>query len=728
MISENNSSLSSTLLVLILLLSPTLALNQSNTSLFEEQLMYDDESTANLDEQLEHFQVLSEHPLELNKATIAELEQSLLFNPTQLNALITHREQHGDLISLYELQAIPHFDLDYIYTLLPYVTLKKSLDDFHLKFRKLISKGDHQIYLRYGQSFPSKSGNLNKNYVGHPSNIYVRYRYTYGNKFYYGVTMEKDAGEAMFKKESKQGFDFYSYHLFWRVNTKIKAIALGDYHVNLGQGLILWTGFGFNKGGTIANVKKEANSLKPFTSISESIFLRGFATHAQIKAIQFTAFVSHKAIDANIVFTDSTMLDLDRNSIQTSGLHRTESELNNKHNLKETLAGFNIQFKKRDKHLGLNTVFLNYSNDLKNANKAYNQFYFQNKQLLNTSLDYHYLIKSFHFFGESAISISKDYVGVAALHGLLFNPDKTVDMALVHRYYSPRFQNNRYSNAFGESSQTNNEHGLYLSLTVKLSKAWTLSSYFDYYRFPWLNYQIDQPGNGQDFMNLLTFKHKKIVETYISYKRETKEANTRIDLGVNESYQISPGSRKYLAAYFPLVDLSSLSTLRPTATLSKQEIENATFISPVLQQKLRWHLSFKANKSWTFQTRLELSFYNDRINPKQSGFMIYQDIKFSKMEIPFSFSVRLALFDIAQYNSRIYAYENDVLNSFSIPALYNAGIRYYLNVHYKINKHLDAWFRFSHSYYSDISSKGSGNDTVNQNRIYDMKMQLRVKF
>jgi hypothetical protein len=730
--SENNATcpfqLSRSLLWCICLLLPLSVFNQGLRQIFDNYSLYEEEQPVNLDEQLEHFQNLLEHPIDLNKASDSDLEESALFNQEQLKALIIHREELGPLISLYELQAIPHFDLDFIQVTLPYLTLNKSIDDYHLKLSKLITQGEYQLFLRYSQSFPSKSGFDTKAYVGNPSDIYLRYKYNYSNKFYYGITMEKDAGEAMFKQDSKQGFDFYSYHLFWRMNTKVKALAFGDYHVNLGQGLLMWTGFGFNKGSNIATLKKESSPLKPFTSINESMFLRGAGIHTQFKVFQFTAFVSHKSLDANIAYTDSTLSDLDRNSIQLSGYHRTESELANKHALVESILGFNIQFKKSDKHLGFNNVFLNYNEVLKNSNKAYNQYYFQGKQLLNSSLDYHFLHKSFHFFGETALSISKNQVGAAALNGILFNPDKKIDMALLHRYYSPKYQNNSYANAFGESTQVNNEHGLFISIMLKPSKDLSIASYLDYYRFPWLNYQTNQASNGHDLMSILTFKHKKIFESSISYKREIKDSNTKIALGINESFFINNQSRKYLDAYFTNIDLSKTQSLQVSTKLSQQEIEAATFITPVLQQKLRWHISYKPNKSWTFQSRIELSFFNDRINPKQTGVVFYQDIKFNKMELPISFSARIALFDVPQYQSRIYAYENDVLNSFSIPALYNAGLRYYLNLHYKINKHLDAWLRFAHTYYSDVSSKGSGNDEVNQNRIYDLKMQIRLKF
>ncbi|MBL0144814.1 MAG: hypothetical protein IPP48_02690 [Chitinophagaceae bacterium] len=59
---------------------------------------------------------------------------------------------------------------------------------------------------------------------------------------------EKDAGEQFFKGNQKQGFDFYSTHLFARNIGIVKALALGDFTVNMGQGLTQWQSLAFKKG------------------------------------------------------------------------------------------------------------------------------------------------------------------------------------------------------------------------------------------------------------------------------------------------------------------------------------------------------------------------------------------------------------------------------------------------------------------------------------------------
>lgn len=53
--------------------------------------------------------------------------------------------------------------------------------------------------------------------------------------------------ENPFKGRQKAGFDFYSVHLFARRLGIIQSLAIGDFTVNLGQGLIQWQSLAFKK-------------------------------------------------------------------------------------------------------------------------------------------------------------------------------------------------------------------------------------------------------------------------------------------------------------------------------------------------------------------------------------------------------------------------------------------------------------------------------------------------
>ena len=110
------------------------------------------------------------------------------------------------------------------------------------------------------------------------------------------------------------------------------------------------------------------------------------------------------------------------------------------------------------------------------------------------------------------------------------------------------------------------------------------------------------------------------------------------------------------------------------------------------------------------------------------GFMIYTDVLYKPVMKPFSGNIRLMYFETDDYNSRLYAYESDVLYSFSIPVFYDKGYRYYINLNYDIGKKLSFWAKWSQFLYSDRKSVGSGLDEIKGSRRTEVKLQAMYKF
>jgi hypothetical protein len=96
--------------------------------------------------------------------------------------------------------------------------------------------------------------------------------------------------------------------------------------------------------------------------------------------------------------------------------------------------------------------------------------------------------------------------------------------------------------------------------------------------------------------------------------------------------------------------------------------------------------------------------------------------------MPLKVQMRFAIFDAEDYDTRIYAYENDVLYSFSVPAYYGRGTRFYINLNYKINRSISLWLRFAQTYFNDRDVISSGNDEINSNRRTEIKVQIRAQF
>jgi len=146
---------------------------------------------------------------------------------------------------------------------------------------------------------------------------------------------------------------------------------------------------------------------------------------------------------------------------------------------------------------------------------------------------------------------------------------------------------------------------------------------------------------------------------------------------------------------------------------------------PEQTQKLRFNLNYRVNETFSVKTRAEYAFYHSMAS--ETGLMIFQDLQYKPNKLPVSISGRVAWFVTDSYNSRIYAYENDLLYTFSIPAYYGKGFRTYLNLQYKISPKIDCWFKIANTGYTNSDVISSGYNAISGNNRTELKFQLRVK-
>ncbi len=393
-----------------------------------ETVIEDSETNSSYNTSFEYLRYYQEHPVDLNIASFEGLQALGILSDIQIKALLEHKEKNGSLISIYELQAIRHFDLETINKLLPYVTIKADLEDWHGTVKDILTSGSHQFYIRGQQTLEKQKGftlpyTLSNRYMGSPLRLYTRYRYAFGKQVSYGFTAEKDPGEEFFRGTQKQGFDFYSAHLYISTKSILKDIAIGDYELKLGQGLIIWSGFGFSKTPYVINIKKSGQVIKPYTSVNESNYFRGIATRWGIKNWRLTTFFSHKTIDGNITELDTVNEEtLSISTFQDVGYHRTTSEIEDKGALRQTVFGSYLSYHYSSK-LKVGMTFSNtlLSADLiKRSVLPYNQFEFTGNSLMNFGLDYSYIYQNIHLFGEMAMS---DNEAKACLNGGIMSLD-----------------------------------------------------------------------------------------------------------------------------------------------------------------------------------------------------------------------------------------------------------------------------------------------------------------
>ncbi|WP_018617053.1 ComEA family DNA-binding protein [Segetibacter koreensis] len=652
-----------------------------------ENITEQQEAETEDDSYLQQLVQLHRNPININTAQENELRDLRILSDLQIQSLLRYRRLLGNFISIYELQAVPLLDLETIQQILPDIRVGNAVA-FSADIKDRLVAGQHSFLFRAQQLLEKSDGftrndTVSNRYMGSAQRLFFRYKYVYRNLLQFGLTGDKDAGEAFFKGKQKYGFDFYSFHLFARKLGAVKMLALGDFAVNLGQGLIQWQSLAFKKSADITAIKRQADILRPYNSAGEYNFMRGAGITAGGKNTSVTAFASVRKLDAT--FNDDTS-QMNRDfvsSIATSGYHRTPNENAKKNIVTQASLGGNVSYNKNSFHVGLNVIAFKFSIPLIRDVQPYNQYAIQGKEWYNYSLDYSYTFRNFHFFGEAAMDKrkSKAFIG-----GIIASLDPKVDASVLYRNIEKTYQALN-GNAFTESTLPTNEKGLFTGISIKPVTFLKIDAYADIFSFPWLRYRVDAPSNGTEYLLQLTYKPNKQFELYSRLRNENKAIN---------------------------VSRSDLPTI-PVYTVPR----------------INWRIqsSNAITKAVTLRERIELLWFDTQQKDRmEHGLLSYFEAVYKPFNKPLSLNGRLQYFKTDSSESGLYAFESDVLYSYSIPQFTGQGLRYYLNVNYDFSKKMAIWFRWAQTIYTNKSLIGASLNQIRGNKRSEVKIQVLYDF
>src|ERR1700741_1836725 len=108
-----------------------------------EELFAQQDLDLNYEELYETVLQYLSSPLELNRAGVEELRSLFLMSEQQVQDLLAHRAKNGDLLSIYELQAIPSFNPEVIRRLAPFVTVSGGRSTAGILKRKLTEPNNY---------------------------------------------------------------------------------------------------------------------------------------------------------------------------------------------------------------------------------------------------------------------------------------------------------------------------------------------------------------------------------------------------------------------------------------------------------------------------------------------------------------------------------------------------------------------------------------------------------
>ena len=640
------------------------------SALFEQLNDYDDIESRNLEDLYEQMCELEDNPVDLNDPNTDNLQQLSFLSSEQLEGLTEYVDRYRPLKSYGEVAMVESMDPLRLKLIRYFTYLGKDEKKGFPSLKNIARYGKHEFMGTVKIPFYERKGDKN-GYLGYKYKHWLRYKFSYGQYLQIGLTATQDAGEPFFAGVNNFGYDHYAYYAVIRKLGIFNTIALGQYKLRFGMGLVMNTGFAFGK-TTSLTLSYPQNTVSPNTSRSEAYFLQGAATTIGInKHLDATAFVSYRKIDATLN---------DDNTIKTilqSGYHRTASEIRRKHNASQNAFGANIRWHANGFHAGATAIHYGFdkalSPDISSAFRRYNP---QGSNFWNASVDYGFMHHRISINGETATGSCG---ALATINSVFVKANHNLSLTAIQRYYSYRYYS-LFSNSFSDGGNIQNESGIYIGASWSALPRLTILAYSDFAYHPWPTYQTSQSSSSLD----------NVVQTIFSADKFTFSARYRLRIRKQDIMAEDNDSK---------------------TTINKYE------------HRARLSAVFGQDKV-SAKTQLDAAYC--RNNTESFGWMLSQNLGYSmrKTEI----YANVGYFHTHDYNSRIYAYERGTLNNFSFPMFYGHGMRAALNLRTQAIKNIVAICKIGTTKYFDRDKISSSYQEIDGSSMTDAEIQIKWKF
>jgi hypothetical protein len=640
-----------------------------------DQLTGDDENEADSREnEIEDFYDRIREPINLNSATKEQLEQFSFLSDLQIENILAYLYINGQMKSIYELQAVEEMDRKTIERLLPFVDVRPVAEEDPLpSVKNLLAYGKNEVLTRVDIPFYRRRG-YDTSYLGPSVYHSLRYSFRYKDQVYAGVTAEKDAGEPMFALHNAKGYDYYSFYCYLRNLGKLKTLALGNYRLSFGQGLVVSNDFMLGKSVAISSLVTRKNSIRKHSSTDEYNYFRGVASAVQMGRFVLSAFYSHRSLEG--ITTDEEIT-----SLLKTGLHRTQTEAGRKEVLSMQLAGGNIEYAGNRLKLGVTGIYYFFDHPYLPQIRNYSKYNIRGNNFRNIGFNYKYRWRRFTFLGEWAV----DKNGRPAMLNMAdYSFKQTYRVALLHRYYAYNYWN-LFARSFSEGGYVQNENGWYMAVEAHPVRYWSFFLSADFFSFPWWKYLVDAPSMGYDLSTKVTFKPRENMQMFIRYRYKHKDKN------------YTDGHKN-----------KSVRTL--------------------YHHRLSYQITYLLPAKVSLRSTIDYNrIYPEGVSAVQ-GFHVVQAVSYSFPVFPLRLEVQGSFFKTDDYASRGCAFEKGLLYTFYTPSFYGEGVRFAAFLRYDLNKHWMLIAKYGQTTYFDREEIGSGNDLIEGNKKGDLQLQLRIKF
>jgi hypothetical protein len=470
------------------------------------------------------------------------------------------------------------------------------------------------------------------------------------------------------------GYDYYSAHLLINDMGLLKTLAVGDYSLNFGQGLVINTGFSNDNASNIFSAPFVNGGITKHSSMGESNYLCGIAASLQpAKGWLVSPFYSRRMIDGKL--DDSGVMT----SISETGLHRTKSEMGRKRSTALHLVGANVRLTLNRLRLGVTGTYYRFSRNYSPNLVGYRAFNINGNDFSNIGMDYGYRLCHFTLLGE----VARGKYGMATINKLRYDAGGGWRALLLHRYYSHDYWN-LFANAYARGGAVSNENGWLLAGEYMPFYGASIFASVDFIAFPWMKYRISHASNS--------------IESTL---RATLPLGERIT--VTGDYRLRCRDRDV------------------TGT------DGARYIR---YQNHRWRARWQYSPPGmlTLRTTGQANIFHINEGGSKRGYAITQSVIFKPRRTALKMESQASLFATDNYDTRIYISESGMLYNGYSPSFYGRGIRMGVNLRYGVNRWLTAMCRLTQTRYFDRDEIGSDEDLIESNRKTDLQMLIQCKF
>jgi hypothetical protein len=616
----------------------------------DEELLEAEEEEFDAQEILEKLAELRRGPLDPNRASFSQLQQIPYLSAFQIRSILESRKKERFQM-LEDMLRAPGMDAGTLARARPFLKIRAS----PRRWGRLRS--------RLALTLPTARGYRQGIYRGDPAKIYLRLDMCANEHLRLGILCEKDPGE-------KELTDYRSFYLQAEEIGPLQRAVMGNFSLEFGQGLVLWTGGGASGGAHCPSaVKKVGRGLRSYTSANENAGLCGMALTSALGPLALFLFLSGTRLDASLEGDGAS-------SFYGSGLHRSQGELDKKDTLEETLTGAHLSGRlSGDKVIGLTWYRSRYRPGLRVPDRIRRRYAFRGEisQVLGVNLDM--VFGSLGLFGEVAVN-QRNVAG--AIVGLLLDGG-AIHTAMVWRHYPPEFCNPHGSALTAKDGQ--NEHGMLLGLVWRLTSGSRLELLMDQYRRPWRSYLLEMPSKGEKWSLQAVQKLGSGMVLTLRHREQRGEVAMASALGASKNV-------------------------------------------PRHRRGRRLQFDWKASRGVEVRGRLETSrvFFETK-GTGERGALLHVQLTFS----PWG-AVKLrgmvTCFRVPTYQGRMYLCEVGPPGAVRNVALFGRGCRAFFLARCETIKGVEVSARFCSTHYDDRQSLGDGLEEIEGDVKREMLIQL----